>query len=164
MTAASKVYSKLNADLTTPTASAHFELGECLYGDQDSEFIYVQADSAGITGAGYVVLIDESFAADMVDTTNSASGFGQRCGVAPVAFSANQYGWVQVRGVADIRGAANAAANAALNTTATAGQIDDDGTAGAETIDGIVFTTAVGGSAGTAEGVLDDPRIGATLA
>ena len=160
---ATEAHSPIGPDYDLPTAAAEFKLGTTSMGDEDSCWVYVQADAGGITGEGYVVLIDEAFSADMLDTTNSASGFGQRCGVAKAAFTASYYGWVQVRGVANIRVAASAAANAALNSTATAGQIDDDGTTGAETIDGIVLTTANGGSAGTAEGVLDDPRVGATL-
>lgn len=127
------------------------------------EYLYVQADSGAVTGAGYVVLVDESYSADMIDTTNSASGFGQFVGVGVSAIPANQYGWVQVGGVADVRVAASAAANVALNTTSTAGQIDDNAASGAEVVDGIVLTTANGGSAGVASGVLSNPTVGETL-
>ena len=159
---ASQTHSLAGAKLTDPTAAAEFALGTRLVGDEGSEFVYVQADAGGVTGAGYVVLIDEAWSADMIDTTNSASGFQQLVGVALAAFTASYYGWVQVKGVANIRVAANAAANAKLNSTATAGQIDDDQTAGSEDIDGIALTTANGGSAATAEGVLNHPTVGAT--
>lgn len=127
-----------------------------------AEFVYVQAEGA-ITGAGYVVLIDEAGQADMIETTISATARGQMVGVAQAAFADDDYGWVQIFGTTNIRVAASAAANAVLNTTATGGQIDDDATTGAEVIDRMVLTTARGGSAGTAEGVLFYPTVGATL-
>ena len=145
------------------TSDAKFELGTVSGGNDGSEWVYVQADAGGVTGAGYVVLIDEDYAADMIDTTNTASAFGQMVGVASAAATASYYGWVQRKGTASIRVAASCAANTAINSTGTAGQLDDDATTGAEVVNGIVLTTANGGAAGTAEGVLDYPSVGATL-
>ena len=154
----------LGVDVTTVDASAKFTVGTRVSGNDNSVFVYCQANGA-ITGAGYVVLIDESFtSADMIDTTLSASGFGQNVGVAKAALADDEYGWFQVSGVAEFRGLANAAANTQLNTTATAGALDDDATSGAEIINGIAFTTAVGGSEGNAEGILTFPTVGATIA
>jgi len=157
------IYYPVGTKVEMPTDTANFKLGQRAEGQDNSEWIYVQADSGGVTGEGYVVLLDENYAADMIDTTNSASAFGQRVGVAKTAVSADQFFWVQVRGRAKIRGAAEAAANATLNTTGTAGELNDDGTAGAEAIDGLILTTAVGATAGVAEGILNDPTVGATL-
>ncbi|PKR55406.1 hypothetical protein [Thalassospira marina] len=145
------------------SSDAKFDLGTVASGNDGSEWVYVQADAGGVTAAGYVVLIDESYAADMIDTTNTASAFGQAVGVASAAATANYYGWVQRKGTASIRVAASCAANAAINSTGTAGQLDDDASTGAEVINGIVLTTANGGAAGTAEGVLSYPNVGATL-
>ena len=158
-----EIYSPVGADPEETHTDARFRLGQCAEGSDNSEWVYVQADAGGITDAGYVVLFDENYAADMVDTTNSATAFGQKVGVAAIAFAASEYGWVQVKGKASIRVGANAAANAALNTTATAGELDDDGTVGAEVVDGVILTTANGGSAANAEGLLNWPTIGATL-
>lgn len=155
----------IGVDLTDDSATALFELGTRHYDpNTDKEWVYVQADAGGVTGAGYVVLIDEAYEADMIDTTNSASGFGQLVAVAPIAVTAEYYFWAQIGGVASVRVAASCAANVAINTTATAGQLDDDATAGAEVVDNIVLTTANGGAAGTAAGiVINNPRVGATL-
>lgn len=98
-----------------------------------------------------------------MDTTNSATTIGQACGVAQVAFADDDYGWLQIYGVTNVQVSASAAANVALNSTATDGQLDDDATTGAEVIDGIVLTTARGGTAGTAPGYLQYPRVGATI-
>ena len=159
----SKIYAPLGADPRRPTDTPDQVLGACAYGDDGSEFIYVQADGSGITDEGRVVLVDEAYNAVMIDTTNSASGFGQRVGVAAAAFTANQYGWVQVKGTCNIQVAANCAANTALNTTGTAGQTDDNAAVGAEVVERAVLTTARGAGAGLAEGVLTYPTVGATL-
>lgn len=129
-------------------------------------YMYVQADAGGITGDGYVVVVNPAtFVADMIDTTNSAPGAGAgfHVGVGRAAVAASGYGWVQVYGPGVVRVAASAALGTLLNSTGTAGQIDDDATAGAEIVDGIVLTTANGGSAGTAAGVMNWPKVGRTL-
>jgi hypothetical protein len=70
---------------------------------------------------------------------------------------AGTYGWVQIYGACNIQVAASCAANVRLNTTATAGQIDDDGTGGAFAISGAILTTAREASAGLAPGMLNYP-------
>lgn len=129
-------------------------------------FMYVRADAGGFTGAGYVVLIDSSsFEGDMADTTASApgTGAGKSVGVAAAAVAASGYGWVQVYGQCVVRTAANAAAYTILNTTATAGQLDDDATAGSEVIDGLVLGVATGGAAAVTAGFANWPVVGRTL-
>ena len=128
-------------------------------------YMYVKASGA-ITGDGYVVNIDGSdFTAAQSTTTNAApgTGTGKLVGVARAAIADTGYGWVQVFGAGTVRVAASAAAYTRLNTTATAGQIDDDATTGARVIDGIVLDVANGASAGTAAGWLNWPKVGVTL-
>lgn len=138
-----------------------FGLGDRYVDHQGKEFIYVQA-AAAITGAGYVVYFDTSYQATMLSTANDA--LGNLVGVPGVAFALADYGWVQIKGPADaIRVAASCAANVRLNTTATGGQLDDDGTTGAMEVRGIVITAANGGSAGTVAGVLNYPAVSVTL-
>lgn len=150
-------------DITRADTTAEFTLGQRVTGNDNSVFVYCQAFGA-VTGDGYVVLINEDFTqADLIETTNSATGFGQNVGVAKAVLANDEYGWFQISGTTSFRGLASAAANVALNTTATAGALDDDATTGAEVITGIAFTTAVGGSAGNAQGVLNFPIVGATL-
>lgn len=131
-----------------------------------TEYVYVKDDGSGVTGAGYVVLINESdYTAVMASTTTSAPGTGQQkpAGVAPAAVTASYYYWAQVYGPASIRVAASCAAFTTLNTTATAGQLDDDATTGAEVINGLGLTAARSASAGTAAGSLTYPFVGVTL-
>lgn len=136
-----------------------FELLARACDEQSNEYIYVQADGA-ITGAGYAVIIDEAGQAAML--TNTTGLFGQRVGIPLAAFADNEYGWVQIFGTANIRVAASAAANVQLATTTTAGTIDDAVGAGTKNLSGIALTTANGGTAGNAQGVLNYPTVGAT--
>jgi hypothetical protein len=131
-------------------------LGDRYVAQDGKEWVYIQASGA-ITGAGYVVIIDEAYDAAQITTSNDA--LGDKIGVANCAFADNDYGWVQIYGPCLIRVSASCAANAPLNTTATAGQLDDDATAGALVIAGAVLTTARAASAGTAAGILTYPYV-----
>lgn len=132
--------------------------------DGEKEYVYVQYGAGGSTGAGYAMVIDALGGAVMVTTTNAApgTGTGKRCGVAMAAAAANQYGWLQIKGKGVVRCAAAVAVWTRMNTTATAGALDDDATTGARAIDGIALHTAAGG-AGNAVCQLENPRVGVTL-
>lgn len=128
-------------------------------------YIYVQDSGAAITSAGYVCLVDgSSFTAVMATTTTSApgTGAGKLAGVASAAIAASGYGWLQIFGAGNIQTAAAAGAYTILNTTATAGKLDDDATAGSEVIDGIVLDAATG-SATTGAAFINWPKVGRTL-
>lgn len=144
----------IGADFTTTKTTAQFDVGTHMKGNDGAEWVYVQANGA-ITAAGYVAAITEAFQAAMA--TNTVAGYGNIIGVAGVAFADNDYGWLQIKGPASIRVAASCAANVAITTTTTAGQLDDAAGTGTKTITGIALTTANGGSAGTAAGVLNYP-------
>lgn len=153
----------IGANLATPVASLDegkgFGLGDRYTDDSGKEYVYVQADGAIV--ANDVVIISEAYQADQIDTTNSAGAVGDRVGVSPAAFADDEYGWVQVYGPCTINVATSCAANTKLNTTATAGRIDDDATTGAETILGLATTGAESNNA--AAGILTYPFIDATL-
>lgn len=128
-------------------------------------YIYVQDSGAAITGDGYIALVDGSaFTAIMASTTTSApgTGAGKLAGVARAAIAASGYGWLQIFGAGVVMTAGAAAAYTVLNTTATAGAIDDDATVGAEVIDGIVLDAATG-SATTGAAFINWPKVGRTL-
>lgn len=129
-------------------------------------YIYVRDSGSAITGDGYVCDIDGSaFTAVMSTTTTTApgTGAGKPVGVARAAIAASGYGWLQIFGAGVIRTSASCAAYTIINSTATAGQLDDDATAGAEVIDGIVLDTATGGAAATTAGFINWPKVGRTL-
>ena len=151
----------LGANITQVDTTAEFEVGSRTSGNEGSVYIYCQADGA-ITGDGYVVLMDQTHQADMIDLTNSAAAFGQQVGVAKAVFADNEFGWIQVAGIANVRVDASAVLNAVLNTTAVSGELDDDGTAGSEDVDRIIINTTNGGAAGLIEGTLTFGTVGAT--
>ncbi len=156
----------IGVDILNPVTAAEltqgkgFGLGDRHIDQIGNEYVYVQAGSGGIT-ANFVATIDEAYGAVMVSTSNDARG--DLLGVAPVTIAASSFGWVQVKGVCNVQVAASCAANVRLNTTGTAGQLDDDGTAGSITCDGIVLTTARGAGAGTAPAVLNYAIQGVTI-
>lgn len=159
----------MGIDPTDVSSTAKFGLGSIGANTTSAGtklYMYVRDSGSGITGDGYVVDIDGSaFTAVMSTTTTTAPGTGQgkSVGIARAAFTANYYGWVQIYGAGTVRVAASCAAYTRLNSTATAGQIDDDGTAGSEIIHGVVLDTANGGSAGTVAGWINFPNVGNTL-
>lgn len=142
------------------TTEAEFSLGVKCGDGQGKEYVYVQASEALTANAA--VLITEAGASEMVDTTSTASAFGDRVGVVEVAFASGDYGWAQVYGAnASLSVGSSCAANTAINSTGTAGRLDDDATAGAEVIDGIVTTGAE--DSNLAAAFLNYPKVGATL-
>ena len=118
----------------------------------EGQFLFVQADGA-IAQYAFVKISDDG-QADELTTTNAGSN-NLQVGVAQVAAADNEYLWVWVGGVGGggvgtgIKGkvAASYAADANLNTTATAGVADDTSTTKIANVVGL--TTVVG--AGTVE-------------
>jgi hypothetical protein len=135
-------------------------LGQIGRGVNGAEFEYVQFGSASII-EGHLLAIDINYLATHV--TTAASPRGQRCGIARGTATTGQFGWVQRQGQAPVRVLANAAANARLNTTATAGILDDDGTAGSKHIEGVAIQVANGGATANQEGTLNGPVVGVTI-
>lgn len=149
---------KLNTNATLDTVQ-QFNLGQRAMGDVGGEFVYVKY--AGTLAAGDFVVIDKDYNVAGLTTTNGLRGM--RVGVVRVAGTSVNWGWVQIAGGVPGRTAAAIAANAQLNTTATAGAIDDDATVGSKRIDGIYIPTAAAGATTNTEFHLNYPVIGATL-
>lgn len=153
----------------TSTEGPEFGLGQIGFNTTAAGvkgYMYVKDSGSAITGDGYVVDIDGSaFTAVMCTTTTTqpGTGAGKLVGVARAAVAASGFGWVQIFGAGTVRVSASCAAYTLINSTATAGQLDDDATAGAEVIDGIVLDVANGGAAGTAAGWINWPKVGRTL-
>lgn len=136
-----------------------FSIGDQATDSAGNVWIYVQATSAM---SQYIIAVVSAAGTAAFATTSTALR-GLRLGVPAVTFASGDYGWVQVYGPATVQVLASAAANVRLNTTATAGALDDDGTVGAKEVLGIALTTARSASAGTAPAVLSYPTVGATL-
>lgn len=152
-------------DLAYPnlTDGKSFGLGDRYTDHSGNVFVYCQA--SGAITQDDIAILDEDWTAVRASTTTSASARGQKCGAAQATLADDEYGWFQVYGTADFRVKSSCAVNAVLNTTASAGVLDDDSTTGAEVIDGIVLTTAgAAGSTSSKEGILNFPTVGATEA
>jgi len=149
----------IGARTNATTTTAEFALGVIHNDASDREFIYVQAGSGGLN-ANQAAFVDEAFSA--VAATTVLSTYGGLVGVPQVAIAASSFGWVQTLGNASVNVAASCAADVRLNTTATAGRLDDDGTSGAKVIEGIKLNVAATGAADTSC-FLNRPRVGATL-
>lgn len=134
--------------------------------DGSKGYIYGQARGA-VTGAGYVCVAQTGFDFAMATVTETAPGTtgpGSPVGVAMAAMADNGYGWFQISGKGTVRTLASAAKGTRLNSTATAGCLDDDGTASSEQILGVVLGTATGGAeANNADAYLTYPVVGVTL-
>lgn len=142
---------------TTPEAKP----GQMFRDKSGNEWVYVKASSAI---AQYdVVTYDETFNTTVAPLGTANDARGDKVGVPSVAIASGSYGWLQVWGPCTMNVLASCAANVRLNTTATAGSLDDDGTTGAMQVEGIYLTTARGGTNGSAAGVLSYPIIGVTL-
>lgn len=158
------------ADILTSSSAPAFRLGTRGGYDHPTsgyqEFIYGRADGA-VTAAGYVCVEATSNDWKMATVTVTAPGTqgpGSRVGVAMAAIADNGFGWFQVFGKGSIRTLASAAKGTRLNSTATAGAVDDDGTASSEQIFGMVIYTATGGAEATnTDGMLCYPVVGVTL-
>ncbi len=150
----------LGVDVDRADASLEFSLGDHLAGNDGAVFVYCSAN--GAVTANDVCLLPQDWDADALDTTNSASALGEKVGVGMGTLTDNQYGWFMICGTHDsINVGSSAAANAQLNSTATAGRIDDDATTGSEDVERLFLTTAES-SGNTAPGVLTHPTVGAT--
>ena len=158
------------AQVVAATGTPDFRLGTI--GGYDSptlgyqEFVYGTANGT-ITGAGYGVVELTGFDFIMATVTQTApgtAGYGTRFAAAQAALADNEYGWFQIYGKGSIRTLASAAKGTRLNSTATGGALDDDGTASSEAISGLVILTATGGTAATnADAVFSYPVVGETL-
>jgi len=147
----------IGVSLTAPAATSSFVLGSRHVDYDGDEYVYVHANGA-ITGAGYTCIIDSAYEAAMVSTSNDLAN--NLIGVPLAAFADNDYGWLAIRGTHQVRATSGALLNVSLNTTATAGLLDDDATAGAFKVTGLALT-ATAGSTTNVLAVLNYPALAA---
>ena len=158
MTVSSLIFDITGASLRTPDTKPQFTLGQYAHGDYGGVYIYGVASAA--LALGDVVYFDKEFSAAGITTT--ASPRGAKVAATKYAMASGQYGWFQVGGQALVKANAAAVVNTRLNTTATAGAVDDDGTTGAKAILGLVFAVTAS-SAATFEATLTEPFVDVTL-
>lgn len=140
-------------------AGRGFGLGDRYTDSAGREYVFVTFGAGGATGNGYVCSINENFVAVMA--TNAASLFGQHMGVAQAAAAQGEFGWLQIYGNAQVWTDVAVVA-VRMQTTTTAGQIDDASGAGTKQINGLSLTAARVSTAGLAPAILTYPTVGAT--
>jgi hypothetical protein len=159
MAIASRVFDPIGINIAQVSAMPQHDIGQQAFGNMGAKWIYGQAGAA--LGAGDMVILNNSYVASGLTTANSPRG--AKVAASPnLAVPINHYAWFQVEGQAACRAAGAIAAGARINTTATAGAVDDDGTVGAKEIIGISAIVAVG-AAGVFELQLSNPVIGTTI-
>jgi hypothetical protein len=150
-------------DTYAPSASSQtgnmFSPGDRANDHDGKAYVYVTASAA--IAANDVVFFNSAFAATPLSTANDARG--NKVGVALTAFASGEVGWVQVDGPCSFNVLASAAANIRLNTTATAGKLDDDATTGSMQVQGIYLTTANGAGTNAVAGILNNPFVDVTI-
>jgi hypothetical protein len=150
----------IGTNVTAPAATSSFRLGSRNVDESGNEFVYVHANGA-ITGAGYTCAIDSAYEATMVSTSNDLAN--NWVGVPLAAFADNDYGWLQIRGTGSVRVANGALKDVSLNTTGTAGLIDDDATAGAFKITGLYLVATASSGPSNWACVLNYPALAAVV-
>lgn len=150
-------YGKIGARFDTPTTAQEFKLGECNYGSDGTEWVYVQAN--GAIDQYDAVAIDENFQAAAL--TKALADAGHTVGVAQATFADNEYGWVACKGSnVQVNVLASCAADTQLYTSGTAGHLDDTATS-QTAIDGIVIVTAASATAQSEECLISAGLFGA---
>lgn len=154
---------------TVTAGQSPFGFGDRGFDNLGNEYVFVKADSGGITDRFAAAVVDSLFNATMLSTTNSTPGtasgtvgmiVGAPQGASIPALGA---GWLLVRGAGTVRVLASAVRTTLLNTTATAGALDDDATAGAEQIVGLALTATNGGAATNVAALFTYPTVYRTL-
>jgi hypothetical protein len=143
----------LGAKLDETHTEAKFALGTHAHGNNNSEWVYVQA-SASITQYDAVTIqADHKLAQLTIDGGKAA----QAVGFAQVAFAPADYGWVMVRGKPLVRLAADCEPLLAIYATATGGVVDDATVS--TMILGLVATTSVTGTTTAATCIASFPTL-----
>lgn len=161
-------FNQVDVAVVTDASKLSFKPGERVYDNAGGSWIYckialnstasVQGNAYHINGAGTAVL-----------ATTTLALFGMYLGFPAVSIPADtvndQYAWLQVHGPCEgIRVAVSCVTRVRLNTTATAGLLDDDATSGAKTADGVTIdTTEPGTGTATIAGILSNARVLTTL-
>jgi len=89
--------STVGVDLNNISATALFAVGTHAFGTNDSEWVYVQAQTT-ISAFSWVAF-NGTFSAGMASAADVATN-GNNFGLAQVQISASSYGWIAIRGVA----------------------------------------------------------------
>ena len=152
----------IGASPTLTHTAPQFGLGDQYEDQSGNVWVYVKA--SGSISQYDVVTYDETYSTVVAPVSTSNKARGDKLGVAAVAFSANDYGWLQVYGVVTMNVLGTSAANVELTVSATAGKLSSASTTGLVVADNAFITTASSASTTNAvAGVLNFSQCGRTL-
>lgn len=161
-------FNQVDVAVVTDVSRLSWRAGQRLRDNAGGEWVYAKValnSTAGVQGNAYHI----NGAGVAVLATTTLALFGFMLGFPAVAIPADtvndQYAWFQVHGPCEgIRVAASCVQRVRLNTTATAGLLDDDATSGAKTADGVTIdTTDASAATSTVAGILTNARVLTTL-
>lgn len=147
--------SKIGATPSQTSTTQLFRLGERFIDYNGYEYMYTKASAA--IGLYDVAFIKSTYKSAALTDTFAKSG-GNLGAASLVAFAADEYGWLLLRGQGIIKVKASCAANVQLYTTATAGSLDDATASTSQLqVQGIILTSAE--AASSANAVLTFPLV-----
>jgi len=132
--------STMGFDASNMSATALFAVGTHVLGNNDSEWVYVQAQTT-ISAQAWVAF-NSTFSAGMASAGDVTAGLG--IGVANATISASSYGWVAIRGIS-----LSALFTGTGSTAPTSGQLQLASSAGPT---GVVMLGTVGTASCTLAG------------
>lgn len=141
-----------------------FDVGMVVWMLNGGAAVYVKLGTGGMTGLGYVGVVLLGDYTNCVMMSNSVGNLGDKIGVwlGNGAGLAGDYGFIQVYGSNPNVWSAVAVVSAAMQSTTTAGQIDDANGTGTKNISGLFLTTAKTTAAGLTAAELNWPAVGST--
>ena len=116
----SESYGLIGVDTSEVSSTATFGVGQYSYGDDNAGYVYVKFTGI-VSGASRAVTVDESWNA--IQATQAGLADGHKVGVSlhTTPNTANQYGWVQIKGVAQAYVESGGAADSLLGVSGTSG-------------------------------------------
>lgn len=149
----------VTAGTTTNGELAQFPLGTRIFGEDGTEYVYVQAAEAITTAvtSPNAVAIDEDYQASLMTTALALNNY--ELGFAPLGTGKdlvpdNSFFWARVAGSNfNARVSASAAADTYLRTTITAGRLGTASTASAVVFYGVVIVAAASASTSASNSV-----------
>ena len=153
----------MGVDPTKVDDAAAFTLGMRGSPDGLTEYVYVEASAAVAQYAAALISEDGTIAELTTTTAAGGTGSGKRVCVPQVAIAQDKFGWAAIYGNGGrvkVKGAANCVKFTQLNTTATAGVLDDAATA-AFVLGAVLEETLTGAAA--ADVSLNYPHVNITI-
>ena len=113
---------KPGSTMAMATDGRAFGVGDLYEDSSGNQWVFVKASAS--FGQYDVVTYDETYNTTVAALSTSNDARGDKCGVAAVAFASGDYGWLQIYGPCTMNVKASCAANVRINTTTTAGSLD----------------------------------------